>query len=41
MTEKEKMLAGEFYTASDPQLVNDRQRARRLVWKFNNSHQSV
>jgi len=38
VTEKEKMLAGEFYTASDPQLVNDRQKARRLVWKFNNSH---
>jgi len=29
-SEKEKMLAGEFYNASDPQLVAERERAREL-----------
>jgi maltose O-acetyltransferase len=35
MTEKEKMLAGELYRASDPQLVAERARALRLVTRFN------
>ncbi|WP_343213374.1 maltose acetyltransferase domain-containing protein [Archangium violaceum] len=29
-TEKEKMLAGELYLATDPQLMAERARARRL-----------
>jgi maltose O-acetyltransferase len=29
--EKEKMLAGELYRASDPELVEERRRARRLL----------
>lgn len=37
MTEKEKMLAGEYYTASDPQLTQERQRARRLTRLYNQS----
>lgn len=35
MTEREKMLAGEFYTASDPELVALRQNARRLTRLYN------
>ncbi|HEX8855831.1 MAG TPA: sugar O-acetyltransferase, partial [Thermoleophilaceae bacterium] len=31
MTEKEKMLAGELYDASDPELVEGRRRARALL----------
>jgi maltose O-acetyltransferase len=34
-TEKEKMLNGELYLASDPQLTDDRTRARRLARLFN------
>lgn len=34
-TEKEKMLAGELYDASDPVLAEERMRARRLVRLFN------
>jgi maltose O-acetyltransferase len=34
-TEKEKMLAGERYKAWDPELVKDRERARRLTRLFN------
>lgn len=34
-TEKEKMLAGEPYHASDPQLLADRERARELCKIFN------
>ncbi|MFC0189611.1 maltose acetyltransferase domain-containing protein [Fictibacillus aquaticus] len=34
-TEKEKMLAGELYVASDKQLVEERTRARRLTRLFN------
>ena len=33
-TEKEKMLAGEFYNASDPELRADRLRARELCRKL-------
>ena len=35
MSEKEKMLAGLFYQADDPELVAARQQARRLLWKYN------
>ena len=34
-SEKEKMLAGELYRASDPQLVLERQRCRSLLQAFN------
>ena len=36
-TECEKMLAGELYDASDPELVLARRRARDLLRTFNNS----
>ena len=36
-TEKAKMLAGELYDASDPQLAADRQRARELCKALNDS----
>ncbi|MFD2617804.1 maltose acetyltransferase domain-containing protein [Terrilactibacillus laevilacticus] len=35
-SEKEKMIAGEYYYAGDPELVQDRTRARGLLRKFNN-----
>jgi maltose O-acetyltransferase len=35
MTEKEKMLAGELYLASDPELTAERLRARRLTRLYN------
>ena len=35
MTEKEKMLAGELYVASDPILTAERQNARRLTRLYN------
>jgi len=35
MTEREKMLAGELYLASDPELVEQRRRARRLFRLYN------
>ncbi|OXM86005.1 sugar O-acetyltransferase [Paenibacillus rigui] len=34
-TEKEKMLAGELYLASDPQLTKDRENARKQTRLFN------
>lgn len=37
VTEKEKMLRGELYNASDPELVQDRNRTRTLLKQFNNS----
>lgn len=37
MSEREKMLAGELYLASDPELVEARVRARRLFARFNAS----
>ncbi|MEB2779089.1 sugar O-acetyltransferase [Algoriphagus sp. C2-6-M1] len=37
MTEKEKMLAGEFYQASDPELAAERLKARKLVKTLNDS----
>lgn len=38
-TEKEKMLAGELYRASDPQLTAERQQARRLLRAYNTSEE--
>lgn len=38
MTEKEKMVAGKFYNASDKTLIKARIRARILADKFNRSH---
>jgi maltose O-acetyltransferase len=35
MTEREKMLAGGLYLASDPELVAERRRARRLFRLYN------
>ncbi|HEX8850546.1 MAG TPA: sugar O-acetyltransferase [Gemmatimonadaceae bacterium] len=37
MTEREKMVRGELYLASDPELVEGRIRARRLLARFNAS----
>ena len=36
-TEKQKMLAGQLYVASDPQLVAERLRARKLLAAYNSS----
>jgi len=41
MTEYEKMIAGEFYNASDPELVRRRYEARDLLNKINGSLQDV
>jgi maltose O-acetyltransferase len=38
-TEKEKMLAGELYDALDPQLSEDRIRARLLIKELNDSRE--
>jgi maltose O-acetyltransferase len=38
ITEKEKMLAGEMYDATDPQLAEERRRARDLCKSLNESH---
>ena len=35
LTEKEKMLAGQLYDASDPELVRERKRARDLTYAYN------
>ena len=35
MTARERMLAGELYDASDPELVASRERARELLQRFN------
>ena len=37
MTEKEKMLAGEWYLAADKQLSAERMHARKLLKKLNDS----
>lgn len=34
-SEKQKMLAGELYLATDPELVAERKRARRLTRLYN------
>lgn len=36
-TEKQKMLSGELYLATDPQLVAERKRARRLARIYNST----
>jgi maltose O-acetyltransferase len=38
-TEKQKMIAGELYDASDSQLVTGRQRARNLLKRLNESRE--
>ena len=40
MTEKEKMLAGELYLASDPELVKLRERARQMTRAYNSTVES-
>jgi maltose O-acetyltransferase len=35
MTEREKMVAGEYYLASDPELIRERERARALTARYN------
>ncbi len=35
MTEKEKMLAGEVYQATDPQLIEELNRVKDLCWEYN------
>ena len=37
MTEKEKMLSGELYNPSDPELKEEAKRSRRLVTIYNNT----
>ncbi|MCP8967731.1 sugar O-acetyltransferase [Ectobacillus ponti] len=39
-TEKEKMISGELYFPADQELTKDRERARRLVRKFNNTDET-
>ena len=34
-TEKEKMIAGEYYLAGDPVLVKDRRRSKNLLHRLN------
>ncbi|PZO96481.1 sugar O-acetyltransferase [Streptococcus halichoeri] len=41
MTEKEKMLAGDLYDASDPQLQAERQQARQLMQQFNQEQEGA
>jgi len=36
-TEKQKMLRGDLYDASDPELFNERKKARLLIKQFNDS----
>ncbi len=38
VTEKDKMLAGEMYNAADPELADERRRARDLCKSLNDSH---
>ncbi len=38
MTEKERMIAGDMYAPSDPQLIEDRRRARIIFGKYNVTH---
>lgn len=37
LSEKEKMLAGELYVATDPELVAERRRAREVLRRYNQS----
>lgn len=36
-TEKQRMLAGEYYFAGDKQLTEERLNARRLTYTYNNT----
>ncbi|KAI9886773.1 MAG: hypothetical protein M1823_001416 [Watsoniomyces obsoletus] len=36
-TEKEKMLAGEWYHPNTPELMQERERCRTALWRFNHS----
>jgi maltose O-acetyltransferase len=36
-SEKEKMLAGQLYNASDPQLATERKQTRSLLYRLNTS----
>jgi len=38
-SEKEKMLAGELYLAFDDELLQERQKAKELLSKYNQMHQ--
>ena len=40
VTEKEKMVSGEMYDATDPQLTAERRRARDLCKALSESHDS-
>lgn len=40
-TEKEKMLRGELYRPFDVQLVDERDRCKRALWRFNNACNSL
>lgn len=40
MTEKEKMLAGLIYDASDPELLEEIEHARDMIFRLNNLHPS-
>lgn len=40
-TEKEKMVAGHLYNPADPELVKERERARRLVRLYNETANAV
>lgn len=41
MTNKEKMLAGEFYISWDEELTKERERAKDLLFEFNNTKPSL
>ena len=40
MTEKEKMLAGEYYSAIDPELVRELNETKDIIQQYNNSRPS-
>lgn len=40
MTEKQKMLAGEMYNPSDPELTKERQTVRLLFQEFNSLNEN-
>ena len=40
MTEKEKMLAGEVYSAVDPELLEELMVTREMLYEYNSLHPS-
>ena len=40
MTEKEKMLAGEVYSAIDPELIEELMATREVLYEYNSLHPS-